>query len=441
MKLEELISNKRIPASNKDVNSSIEASYDSDYRRIIKSSSFRRLQDKTQVFPLERSDFVRTRLTHSLEVAMLSRDILSQVISELNYRKIDTTRLSMAYRLLESAALIHDIGNPPFGHFGESAIRIWFERNQQNYSEITTLSLQQLNDFIYFDGNAQSLRVITKLHDYNGTSSVGMRLTASVMDSVIKYSANSTELSKERLITKKVGYFYSERELFQEIKNTTGSNKNRHPLVYLIEAADDISYTFSDIEDGYKYNMFSVQDFQLFLNDPNLDERFFHQSWTEEEKIQKLLFEMQRSVYLAISKVFADNFTAILDGKFETDLFIGDLHEIVLFKRLKQFCNDYIFNSKTILNQEIMGFNIINRLLSEFVPVVLKYDSDKKMNAYEEKLIRFLPESITKRYHLETEKVTHEEDKNYYRLRMCVDYVSGMTDGFAKKVYEELFRY
>ena len=265
MEWNKLVNVKRVPSYSRDSLVSLEQAFDSDYRRIVKSSSFRRLQDKTQVYPLDRSDFVRTRLTHSLEVAMLSQDLLNEVVKLADHKGIDTSMLKQSGRLLESASLIHDIGNPPFGHFGEEAIRLWFERNEHNFSEFASLEPELKNDFLYFEGNAQTIRLLTKLHDYNGASNFGMRLTASVLDSVIKYTALSTEISKEHIQTKKLGCYYSEKEIFKEIKEATGTVGMRHPLVYLLEAADDISYTFSDLEDGYNFKMFHYSDLRDYL--------------------------------------------------------------------------------------------------------------------------------------------------------------------------------
>ncbi|MDF9823838.1 dGTPase [Breznakia sp. PF5-3] len=436
MEWKKLVSSTRVPAYNNDKSGNEIYAFESDYRRIIKSSSFRRLQDKTQVFPLDRNDFVRTRLTHSLEVAMISRDILNEVIRNLDKKDIDTEPLSKCHRLLECAALIHDIGNPPFGHFGEDAIRIWFENNIHKYPEMKDLNEQQQLDYLKFEGNAQTIRVLTKLHDYNGSSSVGMRLTASVLDSVIKYMAASNEVDKSELTYKKVGYFYSEQDVFKEIKEVTGSRQYRHPLVYLLEASDDISYTFSDLEDGFKFEMFSLADLKEYLQDcPEVDEILLS-SKTDEEKMQEFIRLYQQKVFKYVSMYFVNHYDEIMKGTLKGDLFAADAAEIKVFNKLKKFCFEYIFEDKEIINQEIVGYNILNSLLDTFVPVVLKYG--KEMNAYEEKLLDFIPKSAFQRYDVET-KGLEENEKTYYKIKIAVDYICGMTDGFARKVYKDIF--
>ena len=186
-----------------DLATELRKSFDSDYRRVIKSDAFRRLQDKTQVFPLERNDFVRTRLTHSLEVAMHSRDILRLVISQLNERNIEVMELSECYRLLETAALIHDIGNPLLDILGKKPF-VFGLKNGPLYACWSDFSEQQQNDFLNFEGNAQTIRLLTKLHHDNGTSKAGMKLTATTLDTVIKYTASSDQLNKQQLLSKKL---------------------------------------------------------------------------------------------------------------------------------------------------------------------------------------------------------------------------------------------
>ena len=437
MEWNKLVSSIRVPSWDKDVSGNVVFSFESDYRRIIKSSSFRRLQDKTQVFPLDRNDFVRTRLTHSLEVAMLSRDILNEVLREMQKRSMSIDGLKDCHRLLECAALIHDIGNPPFGHFGESAIRIWFENNMDNYNEMKYLNEQQRCDYLAFEGNAQTIRVLTKLHDYNGSSSVGMRLTASVLDSVIKYTAASNELDKKKSILthKKVGYFYSEEEVFRLVKSVTGTKEKRHPMVYLLEASDDISYTFSDLEDGYKFGMFSIADLKAYLADCDIDEMFVDGK-SEEEQMQKFVREKQQQTFKCVSQKFVEYYDEIMNGTFTSDLFGGDENILVLFSKLKEFCFKFIFEDSVIIKQEIIAYNILKSLLDTFVPLSLKYP--KAMNEYGKKLWGYIPKNALQRYEMET-KGLKEEEKIYYKIKIAIDYICGMTDGFAKKIYEELF--
>lgn len=235
--------------------------FEKDYHRIIGSASFRRLQDKTQVFPLDKSDFVRTRLTHSLEVSSFAKS-LGQNISKKILLDIKDEGFQESYQadvcdILQCAGLLHDIGNPPFGHFGETVIRQWFLKNLGRFtyngrSLIEVLSQQMKEDLFNFEGNTQALRLVTKLHylvDANG-----MNLTKGLLGTIIKYPVSSLEINKDsgNIKDKKMGYYYAEREIFADIQEALGTYGERHPLAYVLEAADDIAYRTADIEDAFK---------------------------------------------------------------------------------------------------------------------------------------------------------------------------------------------
>ena len=275
-----ITSETRIPQKTSANAEKYRSEFESDYHRIIRSASFRRLQDKTQVFPLDNSDFVRTRLTHSLEVSSIAKLIGKQVCIQVLDQQLapagDQPDSLKVIEILNCAGLLHDIGNPPFGHFGESAIRNWFEKNlsllQFKQRPLQAwLDEQQQADLLYYEGNAQALRIITKLHRLTGRS--GMHLTSSVMDTIIKYPVNSLEKlaedtkekSKRSLLRKKVGYYQSETDQFLEIKQNTGTTGCRNPLCFILEAADDLAYTFADLEDGYKKGLYSYEQLLFFI--------------------------------------------------------------------------------------------------------------------------------------------------------------------------------
>ena len=252
--------------------SDIRSDFDKDYHRIISSPSFRRLQDKTQAFPLEENDFVRTRLTHSLEVSSFGKSLGQYLGKKIIEDKIDKDfgyeELEAICTILASASLIHDIGNPPFGHFGEDTIRVWFKDNlskliikdlngeERKLSEI--LNEQMISDFTNFEGNAQAIRVVSKLHFI--VDEYGMNLTYALLNTLIKYPVSSLNIDKNsgNIKDKKMGYFLAEEDIFWDIVKSTGTydvetNKVfRHPLTFLLEAADDIAYATADIEDGLK---------------------------------------------------------------------------------------------------------------------------------------------------------------------------------------------
>ena len=462
MKWSKLVSNTRIPNYDGDKNRRLEEVFDSDYRRIAKSSAFRRLQDKTQVFPLNRNDFVRTRLTHSMEVALLSRDIVLELFSSIDkrieychkngydkkeeyYRNIKNSlpNMHVLMRLLECSSLIHDLGNPPFGHFGEESIRLWFANHKE---VVATLSKQQKLDFINYDGNAQTLRILMKLHDYNGLSTTsGMRLSASVLDTIIKYTASSEGIDTSLVHKKKTGYFYSEEKEFKLIKETTGTTNTRHPLTYILEAADDISYTISDIEDGYNNGLFDYYVFSNFLDQQKerFDAKFLRRKGESEEiHMQRFLRDFQYATYVQFTQLYLDNYDAMMDGTFGQDLFKLENDTLFVFNQLKKFCFTYIFSKPEIISQEIIGYKVIQTILDKFVDVTLhmEFDQDNQvrgLDGYQKRLFGYIPNHYVSLYIRETKDL--KEDKRYYRLKLAVDFVSSMTDRYAKKIYDELF--
>ena len=272
MNWEQLLSTKRSRgSSNKNKylkNTDLRSEFEKDYHRIIGSASFRRLQDKTQVFPLDKSDFIRTRLTHSLEVSSFAKS-LGQNIGEniLLYKKDPgfTPRMKEDIcSILQCAGLIHDIGNPPFGHFGELAIREWFERNLpvlkfhgEPIDQILTERMRE--DLYHFEGNAQALRLVSKLHFL--VDEHGMNLTYALLNTIVKYPVASDEIDPKsgNIKDKKLGYYLADENIFREIQEATGTNGRRHPLTFILEAADDIAYKTADIEDAFIKGFISYQ--------------------------------------------------------------------------------------------------------------------------------------------------------------------------------------
>ena len=259
---DKLLCDKRLSSlGNNSINKNKEenkVSFDSDYKRILTSPAFRRLQDKTQVFPLERNDFVHTRLTHSMEVAMIARELAMRIC---DYKKSELTSYKeQICRIVESASLLHDIGNPPFGHFGEDIIREWFSHKfeeclrkvntEREKNKLDKLAIDNyLSDLKNFEGNAQALRIVTKLHNFFGNH--GMDLTVGTLNTIIKYTRNSKQSDNQetkQIVDKKIGYFLSEQDIFNKITEETGVKRSRHPLTFILEAADDIAYLTADIE-------------------------------------------------------------------------------------------------------------------------------------------------------------------------------------------------
>ena len=242
--------------------------FDKDYSRIVYSSSVRRLQDKAQVFPMQENDFTRTRLTHSIEVASLGRSLAWGIGDWLMDRGAlaDVWEIKKLASMVETACLLHDLGNPPFGHYGEDIIRKWFMNwfNSKEYEHLENkhmekpgakhplLSEQQKSDFLFFEGNAQGIRILTKLQILNDR--YGANLTLGTLSTLIKYPwySDDDKCKDEEKGKKKLGCFYSEREIFEQIKEKVGIAPHRHPATLILEAADDIAYLPTDIEDAIK---------------------------------------------------------------------------------------------------------------------------------------------------------------------------------------------
>lgn len=460
---EQLVSEQRIPQQQKAKHlTSLRSEVESDYYRIINSASFRRLQDKTQVFPLDRSDFVRTRLTHSLEVSAIAKFIGKQVCAMIQAQGLEKDEINThaIVETLACASLLHDIGNPPFGHFGEAAIQNWFAKHLKeiHYDESLTLydvlNEQQRNDLYYFEGNAQSLRVITKLHRLSGK--YGMHLTSGVMDTIIKYPCSSSaklyELQKPKqersLLRKKHGYFYSEAQLFQQIKQNTGTGQARHPLTFILEAADDLAYTFSDLEDGYNKGLYTYDELKQQLIECNdtvglqrlqeyLKNATNEQSSSYRDAIFKWLTAKQLYCISEVSKAFIAHYEEIMTGKFEQEL-LAVCSEAALIAKLKTFAYEHVYQTTSIIKLELMGNEIISFLLQNFVDALLPFDSPRPQNDIQEKYCQLLSRNYVDNYFDSVQAIQDDKEKVYYRLLLATDFISGMTDTYAKTLYQDI---
>lgn len=435
----------------------LRSEFEKDYHRIIGSASFRRLQDKTQVFPLDKSDFIRTRLTHSLEVSSfaksLAQNIGEYILQNHSEDGFDFQMKSDICDILQCAGLIHDIGNPPFGHFGEEAIRDWFQKNlnqlkvnDQPLSSI--LTEQQMADFYHFEGNAQALRLVSKLHFLVNEN--GMNLTYGLLNTIIKYPNSSLEIDKTtgNVKDKKMGYFCSEQALFKSITEETGTGRNRHPLTFILEAADDIAYRTADIEDALKKGCISyddlIKELKISVNEYPIQvleqqyEKAKQREITNPEQyaVQNWLVRMQGHLIYSATEGFAKHYDEIMQGSYPRDLFYETSGE-KLIKALGRIAYDYAFTSMPILKLEIAANTIITYLLDKMVPAVLQYDEEIPMGMMERKFVRLISENYRQIYHTYAKDKSHEE-RVYLRLLLVTDYISGMTDSFAKDLYQEL---
>lgn len=441
----------------------LRSEFEKDYHRIIGSASFRRLQDKTQVFPLDKSDFIRTRLTHSLEVSSFGKS-LGQNIGQ----KILTDGLDVGFtpqmkedicHILQCAGLIHDIGNPPFGHFGEMAIREWFERRLPTLTFYgkpveDILTLQMKEDFYHFEGNAQALRLVTKLHylvDENG-----MNLTYALLNTIVKYPVPSTGIQKNAgdIKSKKMGYYYADQNIFEKISEETGAGSARHPLTYILEAADDLAYTTADIEDGFikgylSYHLLSdkLGKLEQYYAKPDFPAgeklRTYYQRgiekgiWNPESyAVKNWIVRLQGYLIQCATDGFIRHYREIMEGEWKQDLFAGTFGGAMM-DLLGDLAYEYVFCSNDIYKMEIAEGVILDFLMDKLVDAVLYYDTEKKLTSMNTRVISFISDNYLNAYRHQA-KGKSEAEKLYLRLLLVTDYVCGMTDSYAKRLYQEL---
>lgn len=470
MKWEQLLCEKRSRAGSGKYkytkSTDLRSEFEKDYHRIIGSASFRRLQDKTQVFPLDKSDFIRTRLTHSLEVSSFAKS-LGQNIGEniLAYRKDPSFTPRMKEdicSILQCAGLIHDIGNPPFGHFGEMAIREWFERNlpELEYHGQTierVLTPQMREDFYHFEGNAQALRLVSKLHFL--VDEQGMNLTYGLLNTIVKYPVSSVHINKKSgdIKEKKMGYYYADEEIFKEIEQETGTNGCRHPLTFILEAADDIAYKTADIEDAFIKGFISYHTLMEELRE--LKDRFGQSSavFNPAEKLEELyrrgkerhvgnpqeyaiknwIVRVQGFLINCATFGFTSNYDAIMEGTYKYDLFHQTFAE-KLMDLLGDLAFRKVFTSEPIYRMEVAEAVMIDYLMDQFMRAAVKYDDkSQKLSSIDIRMISFISSNYKNAYHYHAQGKPDAE-KLYLRLLLVTDYICGMTDSYAKRLYQEL---
>ncbi|MDY5846333.1 MAG: deoxyguanosinetriphosphate triphosphohydrolase [Bariatricus sp.] len=444
----------------------LRSEFEKDYHRIIGSASFRRLQDKTQVFPLDQSDFIRTRLTHSLEVSSFAKS-LGQNIGEniLAYGKDPEFTPKMKEdicSILQCAGLIHDIGNPPFGHFGELAIREWFESHLEGLefcgkSAADILEPQMREDLYHFEGNAQALRLVTKLHYL--VDEWGMNLTYALLGTIIKYPVSSLEIDSKssNIKDKKLGYYYADREIFEKVQRETGTEGKRHPLTFILEAADDIAYKTADIEDAFIKGFISfhklreelsalreafAEEYSPFDALNELDRFYLRGKERGERKLEEYavknwIVRVQGFLINCATFGFTSNYDAIMDGRFEHDIFFGTYAE-KLMDLLGNLAYREVFTSPQIYKMEMKESVILNFLMEKFAGAVMKFDNPyEEPGTIDKRIISFISDNYKSAYYFHS-KGKSEEEKLYLRLLLVTDYICGMTDSYAKRLYQEL---
>ncbi len=406
--------------------------FEVDYDRIIFSSAFRSLQDKTQVIPLSKTDFVHTRLTHSLEVSVVGRSI-GRLVGKKIIEKYPHLQEIHGYQandfgaIVAAAALSHDIGNPPFGHSGEKAIGEYFSigKGQKHKSQLTDKEWQDLIDF---EGNANGFSVLTSSRPGIEGS---IRLTYAVLGSYMKYPKESLPKKPTRKISdKKYGFFQTDKAFFKEVATELGliPNKSgndigfeRHPLAYLVEAADDICYTIIDFEDGINLGLVS-EDFALEylikLVKDTIDSSKYQTLVTKEDRISYLRALAIGNLINDAVRVFLENEESILKGEFPYALTDKSKYKAQIDDIIKLSVKN-IYQSREVIEKELSGYQIINNLLDKFITAYNNNYEGKATN-YDNLLLKILPE----KHHQEKETL-------YERLLLICHFVSMLTDGKA----------
>ena len=437
MEWKNLISNKRFGQEHKHAERHDDRSeFKRDYDRLIFSSAFRRLQNKTQVFPLPGSIFVHNRLTHSLEVASvgmsLGNDISRRII--IKRPELKDTLFEEIGTIVSAACLAHDLGNPPFGHSGEKAIQTFF-------TEGAGLSIKPLvsegfwNDITHFEGNANGFRILT--HRFKGRRQGGFVMTYSMLASIVKYPFSSSLAGSHG----KFGFFTTEADTYQKIaeeldilrKSKEGEPLEfaRHPLVYMVEAADDICYEIMDIEDSHKLKILSFEETENLLlsffdedTQRKIRQRIIDEGLTDEnEKVVYMRASVIGKLENECMKAFLTHEEDILAGNFQGSLIdhISDRQKEA-YKQCERTSFTKIYHSKPVLDIELSGYKIMATLMEVFIDAAVN-----PTRFYSQQLIR----RVSSQYDIENASL--EE-----RIMAVIDYISGMTDIYALDIYQKI---
>ena len=437
MEWKQLISNKRFGQEHKHAERHDDRSeFKRDYDRLIFSSAFRRLQNKTQVFPLPGSIFVHNRLTHSLEVASVGMSIGNDISRRVIQKRpeLKDTLVEEIGTIVSAACLAHDLGNPPFGHSGEKAIQTFFSEGPGQKIK-SMVSSEFWDDITHFEGNANAFRILT--HRFKGRRQGGFVMTYSMLASIVKYPFASCLAGNHG----KFGFFASETESYRKIADELGIfcksapgeplKYARHPLVYMVEAADDICYEIMDIEDSHKLKILSFAETEhllLSFFDEDIQQKIRQRIIDEE-----LTDENEKVVYMRASVIgklenecvaaFLAHEEEILAGTFEGSL-IDHISERQkkAYKECEKISYSKIYQSKPVLDIELSGYQIMATLMEVFIEAAVN-----PSRFYSKQLLR----RVSNQYDIENENL--EE-----RIMAVIDYISGMTDIYALDIYQKI---
>ncbi len=440
MNWEQLLSLKRFGDTQKRpraLQDETRLGFDVDFDRIIFSSAFRSLQDKTQVIPLSETDFVHTRLTHSLEVSVVGRTLGRRVGKVLLERHPNLSELGYTFNdfgaIVAAASVMHDIGNPPFGHSGEKSIGEYFKTGKGlKYKE--QLTTKEYQDLVDFEGNANGFKILTESRD--GVSG-GLRLSYATLGAFLKYPKESLpKKPTNHVVDKKYGFFQSEKEAFLDVvtdlgmlnKSTKDISYYRHPLAYLVEAADDICYTIIDFEDGINLGLIEEEfalEYMIKLVKDTIDIKKYHSLKHKKDRISYLRALAIGVLINEAVAIFLENEKSILNGSFYKSLLDKCKYEAQINDIIK-ISIDKIYESKEVIEKEVAGYRIITDLLDVFITAVNnKFNGSQ--SSFDELILCLLP----KVYQVGTANL-------YERIMQICSYVSKMSDSYAIRMHQKL---
>lgn len=416
-----------------------------DFDRIIFSSAFRRLQNKTQVFPLPGSVFVHNRLTHSLEVSSVGRSLGSLagefIVQNFENELTEDSKNFYLYNLnnvIAAACLCHDIGNPAFGHSGEDAIASFFEKNESELK--LKFTEKEWADLVNFEGNANAIRILT--HKQTGKDEGGTQLTYTTLASIAKYPCEAIAKKKGHVNRKKFGFFQSEKQTFLNIANATKMMVEseeptifkRHPFVWLVEAADDICYNIIDMEDAHRLGIISTADCENLFMDliKSVNEKDAKRSAeklllfsNKNERISYLRAKVINALINKSTELYQKHFSEILDGTLNKALLDIFKSESESFQEVERFSIEKIYGHRSVVEIENAGYNVMYELLNHFIPPIIKEKSERK--GFEKKALQLIPSQFI-----------YEDGTVYEKVLGVLDFVSGMTDNFATDLYRKI---
>jgi dGTPase len=421
--------------------------FERDYGRAIFSTPVRRLLDKAQVFPLDPHDAIRTRLTHSHEVAAVARNLSRSIaLRLLDEKKLSGREAATAIEeIATTCAIIHDLGNPPFGHAGERAIQDWFRKSNRFPKDAEGSAL--VRDFTDFDGNAQTIRLISRLQFISDPH--GLNLTCGTLSAALKYIADASTVDKNFHPRRKIGVFASEIPLRDAVQKATGTGAKRNPITYIVESCDDIVYATVDIEDAVKKRALEwslVEDVarnsacsmlkeslkkarDYVERDPNL-------TGPEHDEAMAQMFRtfVIGSAVPAVKDSFFEHYETIMAGELTEELIsVSGASEAISL--LKEIGRKHIYTAPEVLRLEIMGRNVIHGLLQIFNEGAMEAP-EPQPGSYPDKVYRLISTNYRRAY--EHAIANEPLPQWYFRFRLLVDYVSGMTDSFACNVHSRL---